>query len=124
MQYLAALKISFAGGSQTSFFGTVEEASQVLDEFCTQLAAIKEYSNRDEKPIFRYKGSGALYAVDLRKCASAVVEILEEWQDVATEGLIRDLNHRRKFKAAAEDHGLTPELKEVEGRDRVPAVAA
>ncbi len=116
MKYPAQLHISFNGGAQNSAFRSVEDAKAVLERFSVELAKIKEFSNRDEDPIFRYEGAGAFYAVDLRKCTSAVVEIADEWADVCAERSVERLAGRRDMKVRIEMRGLRAEFDEFERR--------
>lgn len=107
LKHKCRLTISTHGCSQQSFHETSEQAEAVMDAFAEQLAKIREWGNRDEDPIFRYKGSGACYVVDLRKAVGASIEYRETWQPVAVEQSLFDLKTVADLKTEANTNGLT-----------------
>lgn len=112
MKYPAKLIVSYyAGGAQNAYFDSVEAAKTVLDAFSERLGKIKEYTNRDEDPVFRYQGSGAFYAVDLRKVCGASLEVIDEWADVTSEAHLNYLVQHRSVRAEAGVRGLAEEFE-------------
>jgi hypothetical protein len=115
-KYPTRLRILQQFGSHTAYFSSVEDGSKVLDDLAVQLAKIKEFSNRDEEPIFRFRGAGAFYAIDLRKVTGASLELVDEWGDVLHEESLRNLVRHKSFRLAADERGLADELDRLETR--------
>lgn len=114
MEYQATLVIICRSAKQVAHFRSVEEAKAILERFAVQLAKIKEFSNRDEDPIFRFEGAGALYAVDLRHAVCAAVELNSEMDKVVASVNISKMEARRTLKGQVEERDLNSELDEME----------
>jgi hypothetical protein len=112
MKCAAQMTILGEGGMvQTSFFETVEAAKVVLDEFAKRLGSIREFSNRDEDSIFRHEAIGGIYAVDLRRCRAAAIQVMDVWSETDIEMVLMRLENDRKLRARAVECGLLDELE-------------
>lgn len=112
MKYPAKMIVMFtSGGAHNSYFSTIEEVERVLDAFSVALAKVREFANRDEEVVFRFRGAGAAYAIDLRKVAGASVEYREEWAEVSNESWLHQLQNSKNLRQAAKDRDLNEELE-------------
>jgi hypothetical protein len=111
MKCAAQMTIIGEGMLQTLFFETVEAAKVVLDDFSKRLASIREFSNRDEDPIFRHEAVGGIYAIDLRRCRAAAIQVVDIWSEADLEMVLMKLENDRKLRARAGERGLLDELE-------------